>query len=503
MTSPSPGPTRRALLAGLAALPLASRATSATPTGGLAGIVSIVDWIPVDMHARIARAIEDRDLTPFIQRAFDEAPLGGTVYFPPGDYRTRAPLRLTRQINLWGDAARLVGFFGTSDQSTLLEIALVSAANGNDDARRMRIDGLSAYFASGGGDVLAILAGDRQFDRTPRDAIGNLGMVIERCGLSAPTTGPGVALRIEGFRTQAHIIRDCDIANSIFLRCADGVTITGNRLIGERPGVILDLHEGAFKTEVSRNLITSRDGAIMLHNGSQVDIIGNQIEQPSAQNRSPQAAHIVIQPTRYASHDCRIIGNNFGAGTNLKRSIWCVGGDLGIENLSVADNVFNIAGSGPGHVDIELADAAVRWTRIGANSARGARSGVDPAAPLGIVDRGTGSYGVRHDAAMAAIGAGWRATSDFRFWKSLDDMLHFSGAVEQTTKNATASALRLPEGFRPRTRSRGIGAGDRGPVMIDFATDGGVHIKSADSVRIDLAALAFPVAGRARYAPGA
>ena len=405
---------------------------------------------------------------------------------------------MTRQVNLWGDAARLVGFFGTNQTDPLLQISLRQAASGSGDARRMRLDGISAYFATGGGDALLI----RSFDKSSTREIGNLGMVIERCGLSGPPAGNGVALRMEGNQTQAHIVRDCDIANTIWLACTDGVTLTGNIIAGTKPGVVADLVEGAFKTEIAHNLIVSRDGAIVVRNGSQIDILNNQIEQPPALNQSEHSAHIVFEPTRYASHGCRVIGNNLGGGTNLLRSIWCGGARFGVEGLTITENVSNYAGPGPRHVDIELADPAVRWTRIDGNSARGSRPGVDPSSPLTIVDRGTGTYGVRQTANSALIGSGWQATSDFRFWKTLDDILHFSGALTAAASSASSTIITLPPGFRPRTTIRFTAPGDIGAVMLVASPDGSIRLASGNADNLDFGSVALPVAGTAVYSPG-
>jgi Pectate lyase superfamily protein len=498
VTRIAPSITRRAFGTSLLAATLLPRRALAAAPPMPDGIVSIRSWIPTELHTTIARATEARDLTPFIQRALDEAPLGGTLYFPPGDYRVFSTLRMTRQVNLWGDAARLVGFFDSNRTDPLLQISLRQAANGSGDARRMRIDGMTAYFATGGGDALLI----RSFDKSSTKEIGNLGMVIERCGLSGPPIGNGVALRIEGNQTQAHVIRDCDIANTVCIACTDGVALTGNIISGNKPGIVVDLVEGAFKTEIAHNLIVSRDGAIVVRNGSQVDILNNQIEQPPALNQSPHSAHIVFEPTRYASHDCRVRGNNFGGGTNLLRSIWCGGGNFAVENLTIAENSLNFAGPGPRHVDIELADAAVRWTRIDGNSARGSRPGVDPSWPLAMIDRGTGTYGVRQTPASALVGAGWQAAPDFRFWKTLDDILHFSGALTASGAGSSSTMMTLPSGFRPRTTIRFTIPGHAGPVMLIATADGSIQRTAAYTGSLDFGSVALPVVGRAVYAPG-
>lgn len=381
--------SRRGVLAGLSAALVTSIARPAFGQDSILSPNSVLNWISPQWHSAIRARQQTPDLAAFVQRAFDQAPLGGTLVFPPGDYRIARTLTVRRQMDLVGEGARLIGFFGSNTAGDLLDIAVDHATAGSGDVRRMRIAGLTVYFATGGHDALLIRARDRAHDGAASDAMGNLGMVIERCGLAGPETGTGVAIRIDGWRTQAHVIRDCDIGNSLHLHCVDGVTAHDNIISGTKPGVVVDVYEGAFRTEISRNIIVCRDGSIVVANGSQVDILNNHMEQPPVMNRGPRSAHIVFEPTRYASQRCRVSGNNFGAGSNLTRSIYCRGGNVGVEDLIIENNVFNIAGLGSSGCDVELADASVRRLRLSGNLTR-ATAGTEPRA-LSIIDRATGT----------------------------------------------------------------------------------------------------------------
>jgi hypothetical protein len=121
---------------------------------------------------------------------------------------------------------------------------------------------------------------------------------------------------------------------------ADGNSIMHNLFFGTTPAIILDAIYGAFTHIIAQNIITNRDGAIRVENGSQVKIMHNQIEHgasyPSA-NTTAESAHIAIIGSEYESEGVQIIGNNFGGGSWLDNCIYL---GAAIETI-ISKNRFN------------------------------------------------------------------------------------------------------------------------------------------------------------------
>lgn len=479
-------PSRRALLAGAAGLASAvtSARTGQTTSGSTAPSAtsnaepSILDWG--------ARGNNDPTDGERIQRALDEAPLGGNLHFPPGDFRTRQPLRLRQHLNLIGaGGTRLSGEFDPKSEVALLDVNVEDP--GNRDNRNQRIQGLRLSLVSGNGDGLAFR------NRAPN--IANIGLIIENNLISG--TKSGYAIRLEGIGTHHLTVRNNQLIGGVYIASADGVIVEECLIWGDKPGVTLDLIPGAFQTRIIRNAIVTRDGALRVLNGSQVYFEHNQVEQPPRQNRSPEGAHVAIVPSRYGSRHIRIRSNNFGGGDNARLGIHAAGD---CQDLLIDDNVFNLNASG---VDVSLSDPAVAWTRVGPNnSAR--RQGVVPrrnslGGGLSVSDRGTGSFGVKRGAGTMAPTAGWRPDTDFRFWKTLDGIVHFEG--DWTAGPATVGRIAtLPSGFRPGTTARVMLIGATGDILpIEIGTDGAVTGLRAFTGVVNWAGASFTAALRPPY----
>ena len=77
-----------------------------------------------------------------------------------------------------------------------------------------------------------------------------------------------------------HTFIGADIQNQVHLdRCSDACRFVYNNVFGIKTGFLVDLEVGAFRTLVAHNVITARDGALTVVNGSRLDFLYNQVEQ--------------------------------------------------------------------------------------------------------------------------------------------------------------------------------------------------------------------------------
>jgi hypothetical protein len=443
----------------------AQAAGQAAPLTGMPPFaVSVADW-----GAKGGNARGDAEA---IQRAFDEAPVGAELHFPPAEYLITRPLRLRRRIDLVGNGAYLAAGFTGAD---LLTVNIEDPVN--RDNRNQTIRGLRLALATGPGSALKIT------NRAPN--LANIGMVIENNVLAGPAEGPGNGLWLEGLGTHHLVIRSNQIENGIQLSTADGVTIENCLIFGLKTAITLDLIEGAFQTRIFGNALVARDGALLVRNGSQIYFEHNTVEQFAAygDNRSARKAHLAIQPGRYGSRHIQVVGNNFGGGDHVGPSIH-VSGDC--RNLLIDRNVFNVNAAG---ADVVLADPAVGWTRLGPNNTvRGPaarRAHLAAGETLAVQDRGTGTFGTRTPGALQAASP-WRAQGA-AVRKSLDHLLQFQGAIVGQGPAGSVIA-RLAPGFRPLADAIVMATGEGGvPVALRLETAGAIRLQGAfgGSVHLD------------------
>lgn len=81
----------------------------------------------------------------------------GSLRIPPGDYWIEKPkvpgsagIVISRQIDIEAHGARIVGDFREDEQSNLVNVRVRTAPDGVGDIRLMKVDGLGAFFATGG-----------------------------------------------------------------------------------------------------------------------------------------------------------------------------------------------------------------------------------------------------------------------------------------------------------------------------------------------------------------
>lgn len=471
--------------------------------------VDALSWIPADIRADIAIQDNGIDLAPYIQAALDEAPIGCDLYFGPGDWRVYSTLTVRRQMNLIGNGMRLQGYFGADTTSNLIDINIEEAVLGNTDARGMVLREMRAYFSNGGHSVCVV-------DNVAPMG-GNLGMMFEHCGFAAPDTGTGSALEFVGVDVQKHLVLGGHMTNRVkFAGCADGVKLFAVLIDGHKTGVHLDSAEGAFRQIVERCIIVSRDGQIAVYNGSQVDILHNQLEQfPGyGANQLPQKCQLLVYPQTYGSRSINIIGNNFGGGGNCEVPIELRGGAGAVDDTFIDLNTFNPGSTG---LDWRILDAAVRGTKIGPNNKlRGSRGGVvidgggvasanteNSLDLMSFSDLGSWTYGVWKTGADLSLPGTTTANTGFRFKKTFDDIVIFEGSISTSDNSGGVLLATLPPGFRPKRQTYQFFAGAGGSTTLRFDTNGqilGVGVPATGEIW--LSGFTLPVKGRVKYDPG-
>lgn len=484
--------SRRTMLAGLGAAGLSSVSASAPKDGGAlttsvapissaTGEVSVAQW-------GVRGGNDPRD-TERIQRALEEAPIGCDLIFPTGYYRINHQLNVRRKLNLISRGAIMSG--DLSPDEDLFSINIED--EGNRDNRIMLISGFRIWMNKGGRNCIGV------YSRPPNTA--NMGIVIENNVIGVLPESRGYAISLEGIGTHFNIVRNCQIENGVFLGCADGTTIENCVVFGKKTAITLDLVSGAFQTHIVNNGLVARDGALLLLNGSQVVFSGNQVEQFAADgiNQSKTNASVSIVASNRGVRQVRIIGNNFGGGTNVDSSI-SISGDC--QDVYVDKNVFATTGSGR---DIILEGSAVSWSRIGPNNsvrgpARGKRS-ANMTRPV-VQDTGHGTFGVRKASnSFLRLGDGWIPKDGLSFWKDLSGVVRLEGAWQSGLTAPGTLIATLPDGFRPA----GPGflhcgtsvVGEIAVLRVD--ADGVIRVHRTPSGIIYLNGTSFSAADRAPY----
>lgn len=385
-----------------------------------------------------------------IQCALDTAPIGCRLVIPTDIYNGSVPLNMTRHMDIdFQDA-----IVGCTSQNPLHDVLAIDIcdASPQSDSRNLTITG-GALSAQG-----------RSAISVKTTHIGVNGLKITK----GRHYGPKQAIYMNGLNTQFSTIEDNTLYNGVFMdKCSDGNRVHRNTIFGEQTGVIIDTVPGAYKTYVGQNTITSRDGALRVVDGSQVDFERNTVEQGEGWGVNQLHASVKIEGTTRIASGIRIIGNNFGNSIAPNNPhIWL----QNAEECIIDGNDFHLRQP----CDIKL-DAGASYNKIGANRVKGIRSG-DPTSMLLISDAGVGNFGVQHSAAYLGLQNGWTASSDFMFFKDQSGVVHFRGLLIAGTVASGSVIGTMPLGFRPANQVPALlFANINGSVaMLVFTTAGAI-----------------------------
>lgn len=481
-------------------------------------VVSVADWGVAPSNVYIPGTGAK------INQALEEAPLGSTLCFH-GLYYTEVPIVQRRGVNIhFEPGAGVVSVFD-DDTKDVWQIVVEEMPFAAGEARQLRFDNFRLSGANGfaARDILLI--------ENVSPLVGNLQCLFVNPTIIAQPEAVGHAVNIKGLVTQMHVFLAHFISGGVYLNgCADGCRFLYGQVDGIKPAFTVDLAGGAFKTQIVNNILTARDGALIVLGGSQIDFHYNQIEQVEARgdNQNAHSASVIISADSYGSRGVSIEGNNFGGAERVDYHIYAKSSSgKKVEDLMIkAGNTYSKAAL----KDIKIADAGVRYTDISPGQLLRGERGTegydtypdvygantdDVNSLIEIEDSGTGTSGVRLGASRiggsgtTSLDNGWTC-SDGTYAHKVDGEVRFMGwATGPAAAQNEVVIATLPEGFRPPVDcpfpiagyDLGTGAAVSGLVLV--LTTGAVictRPASTNSVRIGLGPIRF-VAKRQGYDP--
>lgn len=276
----------------------------------------------------------------------------------------------------------------------------------------------------------------------------------------------------------------------------DSNNVVRNILSGTGIGVFASLVTGVNGASsllvIDANNITTTQGAIRLLNGSRFCITRNNIEHNTAGAAVNNDSSVISIPGTAATIYGGVIRENlisaFGAtdATTLVR----------LDNLRGTELQSNVLLSGSATTvngfDIH---GSCQDVRVGPNT-------YDAGVTNKVVDAGVGTMGVLNTAALQNAWVAFAAgTSSLKYLKTVDGLVHVSGAIKSgATANNTVLCV-LPAGFRPfeTIRAQGIflNAGVPAPCEVNVDTAGNATINYVTSnVQLNVN-ITFPAANLA------
>jgi hypothetical protein len=401
--------------------------------------------------------------TAKIQTALDEAPLGCTLFFPPGLYAVNDTIVVRRGINLkFARGAVVLGKL-TDSTKNIWEWKVATPPDGAGDVRLLRVEDMEI------GGIPGFSQKHTIHIENALPMASNLGMDFVGGSFSAADDQSGVAVHIEGLVTQLHKFWGSQIINGAYLdQCSDAIRFITCEFFGVALGCKMNLQVGAFRTAIDHCVMVCQNGAIQIDGGSEVDITYNQIEQYPVANASTFNSLVAIAGSSFKCRRNNISFNNFGGGGFVNRNIY-LDGDTA--ETFIDNNTFGVTAA---PLDVLIASTAVKWTRIGPNNyTRGSGRGGNIETPpgsglypvntsdvddlLAVLDGGTGTYGARRvaDASFAGLvpgiglSNGWTAATNFMFEKNLNNRVMFRGRLNPGTVTSGTVVATMPVGFRP------------------------------------------------------
>jgi predicted outer membrane repeat protein len=250
-----------------------------------------------------------------------------------------------------------------------------------------------------------------------------------------------------------NLFNNCGFFSGVWLDgVADGNTFTNCKVAGLCTGFKLRLVQGGFLTRVKDCVITSRDGALDVIDGSNIIFHNNTCEQGggavNANSIGGVTAMVTIRGTNYQARRIDIEGNNFGCGIGFV--------DTGIiidnaEHCIIDKNVF---ASGTQPFDIKYT-ANAKWNNAddGRNTARGSRTtGYSTRADrkFQVQDISNKNNGYWIDVtSFGALPTGY-VGSGFEVKKYIDGMVKMAGQVAIGTSFTSPTLLTtLPIAYAP------------------------------------------------------
>ncbi len=409
----------------------------------------------IDTHLDIrnfgARGVSEgvTDSSASIQAALN---IGGDIFIPPllpGDiYQITSPLVISKPTRLFGAGvnSQIVGassFTATDDVIRIIPAAGVQRIT-------YALERFTLGIVGGAGrhcvhiDLTSVSNPSLYMFDMDRMYLNNTG------GRSLKLTNP---TNQDGFYTST--IRGCAIHSGIWMeRCGDSVIFTENQITLDKCGIELSFTNGAAQIIIDKNNMTSAGGAILLHNGTQVKITNNQIEQIPAYTGA-EVALITLKGDTAQIYDCDITGNNINTLGNISHCIDVQGAtDTRIEGNTMV-----------GATHVRVGASAVRTVVATSNRFNNLSYVI---VPMVVTDTGAETAGpwktvtVFSNSWVADDAVNWPV----RYSKNEAGIVTVEGMVRGGTTGTGTTVFNLPAGYRP------VGAGNNRYAVI--ANAGGV-----------------------------
>lgn len=422
------------------------------------------------------------DDTESIQDAFD---VGGLVVIPPRPFLYSATLTVTKPI--WvlgmGDESQLVPH--ASLGATTDSIHLVPGATGK---RLYRFERFAIKPVSGTPGQHGV-----HVDLTDASAyLPQFGMydvnIYQLGGNAFRLTNP---TNVDGYFC-SEIVGGLLYGGLYFERAGDSTRVHRTTLTGSGIGIEASFVLGAAQTAFTYNNITNEGGAVLLHNGDQVYVAHNQIEQRYAYTGS-ESASVVFKGDTSAMNASVLHKNNCNVRDFLP---YCFDIQNATDTIIGGRGVLNCA-------------TARKHVNIGASSTR-------TTVTAELVPRVDDAGGVAlridvHASATQTYGPPITVTSFSNSWVSYDTtnspvrytrneagMVVLEGRVKDGTTTPGTVIFTLPAGFRPSkaipfaVQDNAAGTWHTGSVLV--TATGEVQIFSGSNTVFGLGGIAFKAA---------
>lgn len=329
-------------------------------------MVNVLDFIPNGTNTATT------DCTTYIQNAFDNVPLGTTLYFPPQTFKVTPKtstycLNISRNINLMGSQGGKTVIYAhdTNAGHSVLRYAITDNG-GFGDVRNPLIHGIGLGFVTTGKHGLFIDQG----------TVGPINLQITSCNLSGGSAGKALYFN-EVTQFTSVFFNQIEGGVEFYGASGDGQRICYNNIFGDKVGISFQTGNGTYSHIIQSNSITCRDGSITIPYSAQVKICYNQLEQVGV-NAGGYNSMLVIED----GFGIDVIGNNFGGGANVNQNVTIVAAT----QVVFRDNVFIRSAA----YDFNFTSTS-SYNRVEYNRFNGNRTGLNPFFPATIANTGTGN----------------------------------------------------------------------------------------------------------------
>lgn len=382
------------------------------------------------------------DDTAAIQAAFNANP--GALYFPAGNYRVSAAsgdcLTLLNNTSLIGPAgqqrSRIVGYMSGNTTGAVLKVRF----EGSGDVRNWTMEGLGVFPQPGEDGKDGLVVAD--------DGLPMLTCRVVNClfGRNAATSGNAAYF---GFALAHSLIQNNTFSGPVRADCGDANLFQNNLSFSGATelGYTFDLEPGVRNNTVRDSTIVNQGGALRIINGQEVRFINNQCEQAGGANGNAVESMVWLEGADRPVENTVIAENNFGGGTNYKRSIYI---DNAVSTKIINGNRFIAPGQDSVGSNADVwTTANARDTLIDAsNFVEGTSFSPrhDRLTPLKISDAGIGTTNAARTLTMAN---GWTCSGAF---KDEAGAVHFRSPFLSGTTTGGTLVCTLPKGLRPAAR---------------------------------------------------